>query len=154
MIKAHPYEVPAYDVIKLENKVNEQGIGVFGFLNQPLTLEELSYKLKTTLNSEGVRIVGEKDKKISKVSIVTGAGSDYFRDAKRKSDVLITGDVKYHEAHYAKQIKLSVIDAGHYETEVIYMTRLKALLDRYFEEKSYDLNVIVSETNINPFQLI
>jgi len=154
MIKAHPYEVPAYDVIKLENKVNEQGIGVYGFLDKPLTLEELAKQLKTTLSSEGVRIVGDKNKKISRVAIVTGAGSDYFRDAKRKADVLITGDVKYHEAHLANQLKLSVIDAGHYETETIYMPRLKELLDQYFEEKSYDLNVLVSETNINPFQLI
>lgn len=154
MLKSHPYEEPAYDIIKLENKINEQGVGVYGFLTEPTTLKELGHQLKTLLKSDSVKLVGDADKKVSKVAIVTGSGSDYFRDAKRKADVLITGDVKYHEAHLAKQLKLAVIDAGHYETETIYMTRLKELLDKNFEEKSYDLKVMISETNINPFQLI
>ena len=72
--------------------------------------------------------------------------------AKIKSDVLITGDVKYHEAQDALQMGLALLDGGHYETEVFYMSRLKEILDKIFEEKSYDVQVIISETNINPFK--
>ena len=36
---------------------------------------------------------------IKKVAIVNGAGSSYWRKAKKMgADLLITGDVKYHEA--------------------------------------------------------
>jgi len=152
LFKAHPYEEVAYDVIKLENGINKKGVGVYGYTRK--TIRELCDELKDILEVDNIRLVGDPDKKVSSVAIVTGAGSDYMKVASRKADVLITGDLKYHEAHYAKQLKLNVIDAGHFETENIYMPRLKVLLDQYFEEKSYDLNVMISETNINPFQLI
>lgn len=153
MIKAHPYEVPAYDVIKLENTTNEQGIGVVGY-TQMQTIEAFAKILKEKINHEQLRVVGDLNKKISSVAIVTGAGSDYIKAASKKADILITGDLKYHEAHLASQLKIAVIDAGHYETEHIYMPRLKEILDEQFEEKSYDVNVMVTETNNNPFQLI
>jgi dinuclear metal center YbgI/SA1388 family protein len=152
LFKAHPYEEVAYDVIKLENSINKRGVGVYGYTNKTIT--ELANELKDILEMKHIRVIGDLNKKISSVAVVTGAGADYMRDAARRADVLITGDMKYHEAHYAKQLKLNVIDAGHFETENVYMPRLKVLLDSYFEEKSYDINVLVSETNINPFQLL
>ncbi|MCH4887699.1 Nif3-like dinuclear metal center hexameric protein [Acidaminobacter sp. JC074] len=152
MIKAHPYEEPAYDVIKTEKKINQKGIGVYGYTST--TIKELCKELKDILECDHLKVIGDVNKKIASVAIVTGAGSDYIKAASKKVDVLITGDMKYHEAHYAKQVKLNVIDAGHFETENVYMPRLKTLLDINFEKKSYDINVMVSETNINPFQLI
>lgn len=154
MIKAHPYEEPAYDVLKLENQINGQGVGMFGYLNKSITLKDLSVLTKELLNAETVRFIGSPEKKISRVAIITGSGADHFKEVKQVADVLITGDIKYHEAQYALQLNLPVIDAGHFETEQIYIERLKEILERAFEEKSYDINVLVSETNINPFKAI
>lgn len=152
LIKNHPYEEPAYDIIKLENTTNEIGIGSLGYMKS-LTLKELAKKTKEKLNANQIRVIGDLDKKVSKVAVVTGAGADYFKAAKQ-ADVLITGDIKYHEAQTALQKNINVIDAGHFETENIYMPRLKQLLDQNFEEKAYDINVHISNTDINPFQLI
>lgn len=154
MIKAHPYEEPAYDVIELSNKFNEQGIGMYGYLSPSLTLSDLAKRVKGILSCDSVRYIGDANKKISRVAIITGSGADYFKEAKAVADVLITGDIKYHEAQEALQKNLMVIDAGHFETEQIYIERLKEILDQAFEEKSYDINVIVSETDINPFQTL
>lgn len=152
MIKAHPYEVPAYDVFKTERVFSTGGIGVHGKLKKPLTLLDLSQQVKALLNLQHLKFVGKEDQMMHRVSIVTGAGADYMKLAKIKSDVLITGDVKYHEAQDALQMGLALIDGGHYETEVFYMSRLKEILDKIFEEKSYDVQVIMSETDINPFK--
>lgn len=152
--KAHPYEVPAYDLIKLENTYDPQGVGVVGYLSSSKTIEAFAEFVKEKMNHEQIRVVGDLKKKISSVAIVTGAGSDYIKVASQKADILITGDLKYHEAQLATQLKLAVIDAGHYETEHIYMPRLKQILDTHFEEKSYDVKVIMAETNNPVFQLI
>lgn len=151
MIKAHPYEMPAYDLIMLENDFNPQGIGMYGFLDKAMTLKELTYHVKDILKSDYIRFIGPEDKKIYKVGVITGAGADYMADVKAVADVLLTGDMKYHEAQSALQMDLSVIDAGHFETEQIYVERLADILRNAFEEKSYDVQVIESEVNINPF---
>lgn len=152
LIKVHPYEVPAYNIIKLNNTIKANGIGIVG--HKQTSLLALNDEVKKVLKSDFTRVVGELDKKISRVAIVTGAGSDYIKIASKKADVLITGDIKYHEAHLAKQLGLMVIDAGHFETEVFYMDFLKDLLERRFELKSYDIQVSLSSTNINPFEKI
>ncbi len=154
MIKAHPYEVPAYDIIKLENKYESFGIGRVGRLNDRVTIEEFANQVKDTLNSNSLKIIGDLNKKISKVSVVTGGGSEYFKLASKKSDLIVTGDIKYHEAHLIKQLGLTAIDVGHFETENIYMGKLKSILDLEFEKKSYDIKVSVSEIDINPFNVL
>lgn len=154
LLKSHPYEVPAYDVILLENKMNETGVGKYGFLKERMTLRELAIETKDILEVDHVKVTGDLDKKISSVAVITGAGDDYLSKVSKVADVLITGDMKYHMAQYALQLGLTVIDAGHYGTEQVYMNRLKPILEDAFEAKSYDVTVIQSEVNIDPFQLI
>jgi dinuclear metal center YbgI/SA1388 family protein len=154
LLKHHPYETPAYSMVKLENKQNGQGIGMYGYLDKSITLEELSLRVKDLLKCESVKLIGDLNKKVSRIGVITGSGADYYKAVKACSDVLITGDIKYHEAQTALQLKLPVIDAGHYETEIIYIKTLKNLLDQRFEEKSYDINVIESEIDINPFKTL
>lgn len=154
LLKAHPYEVPAYNIIKLENDIESFGVGRVGFLDSKMNLKELAEEAKKILKSDFVKVIGDLDKKIFRVSVITGAGSDYLKVASKKSDVLITGDIKYHEAQLAKQLGLAIIDIGHYETENIYMTKLKEILDLEFEKKSYDVKVKISEIDINPFNVL
>jgi len=154
MIKAHPYEVPAFDIIETLQKGHQRGVGSVGVLDKPMTLKDLSRLVKDTLKVEGLRFCGDPDKMIRRVAITTGSGMDFMKSASKKADVLITGDIKYHEAQEALQRNLCLIDAGHYETEVIFMDRLKVILDEHFEEKSYDIQVMVSQRDINPFKCL
>lgn len=48
MLQVHPYEEPAYDVIKLENKIN-RGIGRIGELDKPIMLNEFAVNVKKFL---------------------------------------------------------------------------------------------------------
>ena len=79
MLKAHPYEEVAYDLYKLENKGPSVGLGRYGKLNESITLKELCLDLKSKLNMEHIRVVGDLDDKINKVAIVTGSGADMVK---------------------------------------------------------------------------
>lgn len=157
MLKTHPYEVPAYNVVEIENGVEESkiGLGIVGYLTDRLTLKELAQKTKKMFKSDVVKIAGDDNKIMRKIAVINGCGDDFIKEAARAGcDVLITGDIKHHVAHDALQLGLSIIDAGHFETENIYMPTLANLLKQRFEEKNYDIGIVVSEVNTNPFQYI
>lgn len=150
MIKAHPYEEVAYDVYKLENKGQSVGLGRYSTLKNEMDLETLCEKIKLKLNMDHIRVVGELNTKIKKVAVVTGAGSDMVSLAKSKNcDVIITGDVKYHEAQDALDMNMCIVDCGHFDTENIFKDVMKRFLDTF-----ESIETLSSEINLNPFKII
>lgn len=155
MKKAHPYEVPAYDLIKLENVIESYSVAKYGTLQKQMTVDEFVEHVKAKLNLKHIKMTGSREGKLYKVGLCNGAGADFIKAAKRAGcDIFVTGDVKYHEAQSASEMGLRVIDAGHYETENIYMDRLKDMLVLEFEKKGYDVNIIRSEVNTNYFEYL
>ena len=150
MIKAHPYEEVAYDIYKLENKGQSVGLGRYVTLDSETYLQSLCEKIKLKLNMDHIRVVGELNRKIKKVAVVTGAGSDMVGLAKsKKCDVIITGDVKYHEAQDALDMDMTIVDCGHFDTENIFKDVMKRFLDTV-----EDIEIIKSDINLNPFKII
>ncbi|HHV19628.1 MAG TPA: Nif3-like dinuclear metal center hexameric protein, partial [Thermoanaerobacterales bacterium] len=118
MIKAHPYEEVAFDIYPLENPGKVYGFGRIGYTKEPVKLKNYCETVKQKLGIPHIRVVGDLNKIISKVAVCGGAGSDLAQTAAfLGSDVLVTGDVKYHEALDAKTADLAIIDAGHFSTE-------------------------------------
>ena len=150
MIKAHPYEEVAYDLYKLENKGSAVGLGRIAALKESMSLKELSMMIKEKLNMDALRVVGSLDTNIKKVAVVTGSGADLAKKAQRSgADVLITGDVKYHDAQDAIDAGMCIIDCNHYQSEDIFNDVMKRLL--YYID---DISVIKSRININPFSIL
>ncbi|MBO3442956.1 Nif3-like dinuclear metal center hexameric protein, partial [Clostridium sp. CCUG 7971] len=150
MISSHPYEEVAYDLYKLENKGSSVGLGRISKLNESTTLENLSNLIKEKLNMKHIRIVGNLDTSINKVAVVTGSGADMVKKACRQgAQVLITGDVKYHDAQDAIDMGMCIIDCGHFETEDIFKDVMKRFLDNIEE-----IDVIKSDIYLNPFTII
>lgn len=153
MLRVHPYEMPAYDVIPLDNEIEKFGIGVVGYLSEGIGFEDLIDEVKNVLDIEQVKAVKATDHVIRKVAVCPGAGADYIaKAAAHGCDVLVTGDLKYHEAQLAKSLRLSVIDAGHYETEAPYMLELARILREACDHKGYEVKIIVSEVDANPLK--
>ena len=62
------------------------------------------------------------DRHVLKIAVCGGSGGDMVSAAAfAGADVLITGDVKYHDAEDALAAGICVIDAGHFPTENIVM---------------------------------
>lgn len=150
MLKAHPYEEVAYDLYKLENKGSEVGLGRVAKLENSVSLKELSNIIKERLNMSSIRVVGNLDTNIKKVAVVTGSGADLAKKAQKLgADVLITGDIKYHDAQDAIDCGMCLIDCNHFESEEIFKDVMKRFLDDV-----EGIEVIKSKININPFCII
>ena len=154
LIKAHPYETLAYDVFKMENLSEPYGLGRTGKYAEPIAGEAFLKQVKEVLGAEILKVAGKVPEQVKKVGLCTGAGSEFIHAAKRKGcDVFITGDVKYHEAQLAEQLDVCIVDAGHFETENIYMSYLQEYLEEKCIDKNYEVRIIKSESLENPFKV-
>ncbi|MDP4083486.1 MAG: Nif3-like dinuclear metal center hexameric protein [Bacillota bacterium] len=153
MVKAHPYEEVAYDIYPLENKGQQLGLGRIGMIKET-TLGDFAEKVKSTLEVNRVRVVGELHSKVKKVAILGGDGNKYFSQAKFKgADVYVTGDIYYHTAHDAMMLGLNMIDPGH-NVEKVMKKGLTAVLNNLCKKYGYEVEIFPSELNTDPFQFI
>lgn len=131
--------------------IENEYLGVRGQLKETLTLDALCGNLGRALAMDihDFRIVGSLDKPIRSLGIIVGSGGSYVRDAIYNGcDVLITGDVKYHDAQLAKEAGILVIDAGHYGTEKSFVANMTEKLKEKIPVKA---EIIPSNVLINPF---
>lgn len=151
MKKAHPYEEIAYDIIPLKNPANTLGLGQIIELGESISAKDLAQYVKERLNCQGVKLFGNGSAKIARVAICGGSGSSVIHTAKYSGcQCLITGDIDYHKGQMAVDLDLVVIDAGHYHTEVPVLNALKGLL----EEKLEEVDVVVTEVNTCPYEIV
>lgn len=93
--------------------------------------------VKDRLNAKGLILYGDENKKISKVALCGGAGSDFIADAiKNKCDLIVTSDVKYHEA-LDNYKDIVILDPGHFASENHVIYALKDILEENFDEKIF-----------------
>lgn len=64
-----------------------------------------------------VRLVGDPEKTVKRAALVPGSGGALLEAAAQAADVLITGELRYHDALYAQWLGVGAVVAGHYETE-------------------------------------
>lgn len=143
VVEAHPYEEPAYDILSLDNQ-SKMGLGVV--FEYEGTLETLKSLIESKSETRVVNVVKGNNSRINKVAVIGGSGMSYADAAfKSGADVLITGDVKYHEAYDSKLLGRNIIDAGHY-LEVLMVEGLSELL-----REKVDVHIFETEVNTNPF---
>jgi len=148
----HPYEEPAYDLYPVLNRGNLRGIGRIGFLAEPTTAADFAVTVRQRLGAAGVRLVGEPGRKVKKVALCGGSGASLIQEAARKgADVLVTGDVKYHEARLAESLGLAVLDAGHFATERPMVEGLARALKSALAAKRFEAEVLENQGEREPF---
>ena len=116
MIKAHPYEEPAFDIIAIENGDKYAGLGVIGDV-EPQDARAFLEKVKNAFEVETLRYSGILDRNVRRIAMCGGAGAEFAGLAMSKgADVYITGDMKYHEFQ-GNEERIILVDIGHYESE-------------------------------------
>jgi dinuclear metal center YbgI/SA1388 family protein len=155
LLAAHPYEEPAFDIYPLQNEGEKLGLGRVGRLPELTTLAEYAGRLGKILSAPALRYVGDPDARISKVALCSGSGASLLHEAARSgADLLVTGDVKYHEARDAEVLGLALIDAGHFPTEIIMVNEITERLGRILVKAGYtDCQVIACRTETDPFRI-
>ena len=114
----HSYEEPAIEVFPLHSLPSTSGSGRIGRLMEPRPLEEFARFVSRALGDVSVQFAGDPRKPIRSVAVACGAGDDFLADAAlRGSDVLLTGEARFHRILEAESRDIGIVLAGHYGTE-------------------------------------
>ena len=112
-----------------------------------IALGALAEYVAGKLGRREVDLVGDADRPVCRVALAPGSGGALVEQAARVADVLVTGEVKYHDALRAAQLGLAVLAAGHYDTERPVLDALAKLIADHFGAR---LGVAISQTRTDP----
>ncbi len=136
---AEMFDLNDVKIIDVHTDDETAGLGRIGVLKNPvkfIDFAELCGKiLKTT-----VRASGNFEKTIKTVAVASGSCSEIIPLAKSMgADVIVTGDMKYHNTIDMTLLGICIIDAGHYPTEICVTDIFEDIL------KDKDVEIIKSE---------
>lgn len=119
----HPYEEPAWEVVRLIAKASARtGQGRLVTLAKPTSLNTLVARVKARIGVKSVHVAAaarSAKSVIRTIALCAGAGGSVLEHA--RADVLMTGEMRHHDALAAVARGCSVIVAGHAETERPYL---------------------------------
>lgn len=118
----------------------EIGIGKVGVLPEgEMSVRELAEKVKACFDLPFVTVygdMGQESRKVHRIAVCPGSGKSMIANAlKAGADVLVTGDIGHHEGLDAGEMGLSIIDAGHYGLEHIFIPFMEGYLKEQFGEE-------------------
>ena len=132
------------------SETGEEGIGRYGSLKKEMTVRECCEEVKQAFSLENVKVFGNLERKVKTAAISPGSGRSVISNALQTGvDVLITGDIDHHEGIDAVAQKLTVIDAGHYGVEHIFIP----YMEQYLKREAKELEIAVQPLTF-PFQII
>ena len=147
---AHSLNLKDIEVLSPKEENGNAGLGVVGNIS-PLPKLEFLRNLKELFNVKSLRFSSQSPQLvIRRVAICGGAGISLTNAAvNMKADVLVTGDVKYHEfVTHANDILIA--DIGHYESELC----TKKIFSRIIREKFPNFVTYFAESEKNPINYI
>lgn len=127
-----------------------EGIGRVGRLDKPLSLYQCAGWIRSLFDLESVKCFGDSEKRIERAAICPGSGKSVIEKAvSLGADVLITGDIDHHAGIDAVAMGISVIDAGHYGLEKIFVPYMETFLRKEYRELE-----VVCAAEKNPFWVL
>lgn len=151
----HPLQQPLYNIIRLEDKKHRYTMGRVGELSEPMRLESFAKRCKSVFHISGLRVIAsDLYRTVKTVAVLGGDGGKFYKLAQQAgADVYITGDVYYHTGHDMLAADMPVIDPGHH-IESICIPKLASLFKQWSTENHWDISVVESEINTDPFTFL
>ena len=147
-------KLSSFVITAQEDGVTES-LGRIGTLPAPASIEDFARMVKARLGISHVRLAAAAARPVRRVAVCGGAGADFIDDAVRRgADVYVTGDVKYHDAQRAVEQGLHIIDAGHYGTESPVLPVLAAALRTELAPERDEIEIFVTNTQRDVFDVI
>lgn len=115
---------------------------------KPTSLLEFTNYVLKSLNTDGARVIGDKDRIIKKVGIVGGGGSsELFNAIFHNCDCFITGEIRHNNALDAIDNDIAIIELNH-DIESCFKVFLKNELEKIIDS---DVEIIISKKEKTPF---
>jgi dinuclear metal center YbgI/SA1388 family protein len=133
MLAAHPYEEVAYDIYGLKNRGTVYGLGRVGNLGGGQTIGTLAAKLAKATGSTMTQYSGQPNRRASRAAVWAGEGAPVEElICASVCDVLIAGELRYHDVETLRDYGIEAITLGHGFSEELVLrplaARLRALL--------------------------
>lgn len=136
--------------VTYEDENSKEGIGRIGRLPQEETLEEWGRRIKHIFGLESVKLFGDGGTSLRTAAVCPGSGKGVIEKAADiGADVLITGDIDHHAGIDAVAMGLTIIDAGHYGLEQIFVPYMEEFLKR----ECSGLHIMRAQEH-NPFRVL
>ncbi|MBC7293177.1 MAG: Nif3-like dinuclear metal center hexameric protein, partial [Thermoleophilia bacterium] len=148
-IAAHPYEEPAFDLYPVEDVRPGAGLGRVGRLPAPMSLGNFAGHVARTFGGLIVRYSGSPETVVERVAIMPGSGRQFVEASAALADVLVTGDLGYHEAERAAELGISLVVVSHGDLEWWALKRWAEKLRQELREGGVE--VIVSQAWTSPW---
>ena len=116
-----------------------------------ISLLELANKTKQILKLDGVKVIGDLNKKITKIGILGGSGgheSDIINAVELGCQCYITGEIKHHIGLMANYYDLCLIEVNH-GIEKFVFDKLASDL-----KEEFNLKTLISKVDFNLFKFI
>ncbi|MGI6084544.1 MAG: Nif3-like dinuclear metal center hexameric protein [Acetivibrionales bacterium] len=113
----------------------EYGAGRYGEID-PVDGMTFLDMIRSKLSLNALRYAGRIPQTVKKAAVYNGAYDRVIIDelVRISSDVLITGDLKYHDAQELVHNGIFTVDAGHYGTEIIFVDEMSDILENEFPQ--------------------
>ncbi|MDZ4166710.1 MAG: Nif3-like dinuclear metal center hexameric protein [Coriobacteriia bacterium] len=113
---AHPYEEPVIVAIEGVRARGTARLGRVCTWRDGATVGDLAAHVARTLGVS-VRVWGDRTRRAVRIAVANGSAGSLIDRAASLTDVLVAGEVRYHDALGATAAGLAVIEAGHDMTE-------------------------------------
>ena len=137
-----------------DKRFNGIGFGAIGCMPDEILLSQFIEQLQHELKTMAIIHYGNLGKKIKTIAAFNGSGSKKISAIIQSYPVncIVTGDVGYHDAVYANNHDVAVIDIGHYNSEKPLLHFLHSKLYNYLTNAMHcnDVRLIISEKEQNP----
>jgi dinuclear metal center YbgI/SA1388 family protein len=144
---AHSYEEPAIDVYPLK-RPPAAGMGRQGRLEPPVALGVLADRLKRALNANTVQVVGDVQTVVRRaICLVGAAGNSVFQAGLGPGDVVVTGEIRHHDALAIRRHGACAVALNHWTSE---RPALQGLADRLAAAVP-GLRAELSQADVEPF---
>lgn len=150
LFAAHPYEVPAFDLLQMHTPPEPVGLGRYAQLPRPMALSTLADLCKRRLGVAQAQIIGNPRMRCATAALVAGsAGRIALDNIPRRYDVLITGELQHHDMLAYQAAGFAVLCLGHSQTERPVLPVLAAALREHLPR----LDIRISRRDAAPFHI-
>jgi dinuclear metal center YbgI/SA1388 family protein len=146
---AHPYEEPAFDLVRSAPRPLGRGMGRIGAV-PPIERGELLARIKERLGLPHVLVAGPTAGSVTRAAVCAGAAGDLLDAAIRQgAEVVVAGEVRHHDALRAAEAGVTVVCALHSNSERIALEPLRARVVAALPS----LELLLSRVDRDPFSI-
>jgi dinuclear metal center YbgI/SA1388 family protein len=148
MKKAHPYEMPAFDVFKMHDTNMPFGLGRIGELAKPVRIPQIIKRIKKATGAKAVGLIGDQNRLVRRAAVCAGTcGMIINSIIAAKADLYLTGELKHHQALAAREAGLTCICLSHTVSERFILKKCA----RQLQKQIKTVKINISKKDADPF---